>query len=74
MVWFQRSFLDDVSMKIGDLVRMSSHETGLVGIVLDIMPHKTNKKTRQIGIQWLTPGYPFDWEPEGWLEVVSESR
>tara|TARA_B100000886_G_scaffold147620_1_gene100358 strand:+ start:3493 stop:3696 length:204 start_codon:yes stop_codon:yes gene_type:complete len=66
--------LDDAAMKIGDLVRMTSHETGLVGIVLDIMPHNTNKKTRQIGIQWLTAGFPFDWEPEGWLEVVSENR
>jgi len=63
------------SVKIGDLVRMKTHDTGLVGIVVDVAYNAT-----QIGIWWLLcPGRPLaagsiQWEPEAWLEVVSESR
>ena len=63
------------SVKIGDLVRMKTHDTGLVGIVVKRVGGCT-----QIGIQWLScPGRPLttgqiQWEPEAWLEVVSESR
>ena len=67
------------SVKIGDLVRMKTHDTGLVGIVLEIHMRGLSR-TGQIGIKWLLcPGRPLragpiQWEPEAWLEVVSESR
>ena len=68
------------SVKIGDLVRMKTHDTGLVGIVMDRYPKAISTTPTQIGIKWLLcPGRPLrvgsiQWEPEAWLEVVSESR
>jgi hypothetical protein len=58
-------------MKVGDLVRMKTHETGLVGIVVDRDYHHSSI---QIGIKWFKGSGKTDWEPESWLEVVSESR
>ena len=68
------------SVKVGDLVRMKTHDTGLVGLVVDRYPKYTDTGPIQIGIKWLLcPGRPLragsiQWEPEAWLEVVSESR
>ena len=64
-------------IKIGDLVSMKTHDTGLVGIVVgrDHHPNST-----QIAIKWLGGSgrdliaIPPQWEPEAWLDVVSESR
>jgi hypothetical protein len=58
-------------MKVGDLVRMKTHDTGLIGIVLDRDYHRSSI---QIGILWFGGSGKMDWEPEQWLEVVSESR
>jgi hypothetical protein len=56
-------------VKVGDLVR-------LMGIVLEVHQAMTNKETGgvQIGIKWFEGSGKMDWEPESWLEVVSESR
>jgi hypothetical protein len=60
--------------KNGDLVTMSTHDTGLIGVVIDRKPVAISTTPAQIGIRWFTEGHTFDWEPEGWLEVVSEGR
>ena len=62
------------SVKTGDLVRMKSHETGLVGIVVGRYPKAISTTPSQIGIKWFGGSGKVDWEPEAWLEVVSESR
>jgi len=59
-------------IKTGDLVRMKTHETGLVGIVVDRDHHDSS--ATQIGIKWFKGSGKMDWEPEAWLEVISESR
>ena len=62
------------SVKIGDLVRMPTHATGLVGIVVDKHPRRPGGRP-QIGIHWFGGQCnKVEWEPEAWLEVVSESR
>ena len=61
-------------IKTGDLVRMKTHETGLVGIVVDLHPRQSKPMGRQIAIKWFKGSGKTDWEPESWLEVVSESR
>ena len=62
-------------MKIGDLVKMKTHATGLVGIVTGIYPCERARKHRQIGIHWFASQCnKVEWEPEAWVEVVSESR
>jgi len=62
-------------MKVGDLVRMKSHETGLVGIVTSFYPCEKIAGGRQVGIHWFASQCnKVEWEPEAWLEVVSESR
>jgi|TARA_R110000824_G_scaffold49608_3_gene139268 hypothetical protein len=57
-------------MKVGDLVRMKTHETGLVGIVVD---RDYRRSSIQVGIKWFGGSGKMDWEPESWLEVVSEA-
>ena len=65
-------------IKTGDLVRMKTHDTGLVGIVLELHPADLYadhpQAAPQIGIKWFGGSGKMDWEPESWLEVVSESR
>jgi len=61
-------------IKKGDLVRMHTHDTGLVGIVIDRHPKAISTTPAQVGIMWTGGSGKMDWEPEGWLEVVSESR
>ena len=61
------------SVKVGDLVSMKTHDTGLVGIVLAIHMRGVSDNA-QIGIKWFEGSGKMDWEPESWLEVVSESR
>ncbi len=61
-------------IKIGDLVKMKTHDTGLIGIVLERHPKAISTTPAQIGIQWCSRSGKVEWEPEGWLEVVSESR
>ncbi len=60
-------------MKVGDLVRMNTHGTDYIGVVVDREP-KDEIPHPQIGIMWVGGSGTVDWEPEGWLEVVSESR
>ena len=60
-------------INIGDLVKMKTHETGKVGIVIDKHPRGTGR-TAQVGIHWFGGSGKTDWEPQAWLEVVSESR
>ena len=61
-------------IKRGDLVRMKTHDTGFVGIVVDRHPKAISTTRPQIGIIWFKGSGKVDWEPETWLEVVSESR
>jgi len=61
-------------IKKGDLVRMHTHDTGLVGIVLERHPKAISTTPAQLGIMWTGGSGKMDWEPEGWLEVVSESK
>jgi len=61
-------------IKVGDLVRMHTHDTGLVGIVLERHPKAISTTPAQIGIKWFGGSGKTDWEPEAWLEVVSEGR
>ena len=61
-------------IKKGDLVRMHTHDTGLVGIVIDRHPKAISTTPAQVGIMWTGGSGKMDWEPEGWLEVVSESK
>jgi hypothetical protein len=63
-------------IKKGDLVRMHTHDTGLVGIVVELHPGDLMhpQYAPQIGIKWFKGSGKVDWEPESWLEVVSESR
>ena len=60
-----------MGIKRGDLVRMKTHDTGLVGIVIDRDYHHSST---QIAIKWFGGSGKTDWEPEAWLEVVSESK
>ena len=59
--------------RVGDLVKMRTHETGLVGIVLERHPKSISTTPAQLGIVWTGGSGKIDWEPEGWLEVVSSS-
>jgi hypothetical protein len=59
------------SVKKGDLVKMRDYDTDLVGIVVDRSHHPNST---QIAIKWFGGANSIDWEPESWLEVVSESR
>ena len=58
-------------MKVGDLVSMKTHETGLIGIIVKLDYHPNAK---QVGIRWFGGSGETDWEPEAWLEVISESK
>ncbi len=60
-------------VRTGDLVRMKHHDTGLVGLVVNVHPSELHKSV-QVGIMWLPKPGKVEWEPEGWLEVVSEGR
>ena len=62
------------AIKVGDLVKMGTHDTGLVGIVLERHPKAISTTPAQIGIKWFGGSGKTDWEPEAWLEVVSEGR
>ena len=59
-------------VRIGDLVTMYTHDTGLIGIVLDREPKAISTTPAQLGILWFNGANSFEWEPEGWLEVISE--
>ena len=61
-------------IKIGDLVKMDTHATGYIGIVVDRHPKAISTTPAQLGIMWAGGSGKIDWEPEGWLEVVSEGR
>ena len=61
-------------MKVGDLVKMETHETGFVGIVVSRHPKTPDNKPAQLGIIWTGGSGKIDWQPEGWLEVISEGR
>ena len=60
-------------VRTGDLVKMKHYDTGLVGLVVDM--HRSDlHKSVQVGIMWLSKPGKVEWEPEQWLEVVSEGR
>ena len=61
-------------IKTGDLVRMKDtmYDSKLIGIVVDRDHHDSS--ATQIGIKWFGGSGKMDWEPESWLEVISESR
>ena len=60
-------------VRTGDLVKKKHHDTGLVGRVVD--RHRSDlHKSVQVGIQWIGRPGKVEWEPEQWLEIVSESR
>jgi hypothetical protein len=59
--------------RVGDLVKMHTHDTGLVGIVLERHPKAISTTPAQLGIMWTGGSGKIDWEPEGWLEVVSSA-
>ena len=61
-------------VRIGDLVKMRTHETGLVGLVVYRHPKAISTTPAQLGIKWAGGSGQIDWEPEGWLEVISEGR
>ena len=63
-------------IKTGDLVRMKDtmYDSDLVGIVVDRHPHANHPRDCQVGIKWFKGSGKVDWEPESWLEVISESR
>jgi hypothetical protein len=58
-------------IKIGDLVKVKDYDTDLVGIVLE---RSTHPNSTQIFIKWFGGSGSIDWEPESWLEIVSEGR
>ena len=71
-------------MKVGDLVIMPGSvyrdriKDGLaaVGLVVKmpyVGPDGEKQQTPRAGIYWMD-GDGVDWEPMGWLEVISESR
>ena len=67
-------------MKVGDLVTMPGScyrdcdGTPALGGVVDLGNDiEAEGRTRRIGILW-NDGDRVDWEPEQWLEVISESR
>ena len=60
--------------RVGDLVKMRTHETGLVGIVVERHPRAISTTPAQLGIIWTGGSDKMDWEPESWLEVVSARR
>ena len=58
-------------IRTGDLVRMKTHDTGLVGVVVDMA---YPQDTTQIGIYWWgSKSDKIEWEPEAWLEIISSS-
>ena len=59
------------SVKIGDLVKVKDYDGDLVGIVLE---RSTHPNSTQIFINWFGGSGSVDWEPEAWLEGISESR
>jgi len=65
-------------IKTGDLVRMKlgMYDSDLVGIVMELHPGDLMhpQHAPQIGIKWFGGSGKMDWEPESWLDVISESR
>ena len=60
-------------IRTGDLVKMKHYDTGLVGLVVDVHRSELHKSV-QVGIMWVPKPGKVEWEPEGWLEVISEDR
>jgi hypothetical protein len=63
-------------MKVGDLVTMEEGLKGKIvfsglGVVVDMRRRKYDEHRRRVGIFWCDGGGTIDWEPMGWLEVVS---
>ena len=49
----------------------SMYDSVLIGIALERRFQGINN---HILIRWFVDGHTYDWEPENWLEVVSDSR
>ena len=70
-------------MKVGDLVTMEDLKGKIEGKIvfsgLGIVVNARDRsgrtgKHKRVGIFWCDGGGTIDWEPMGWLEVVSASR
>ena len=66
-------------MQVGDLVIMpgavlADGETQCVGIVVADDDQSFGRNRKHIGIVWTDGGGAVDYEPQAWLEVVSESQ
>ena len=67
-------------MKVGDLVIMgreilpvgATHPVGI--IVADDYPNLSIVSRKRIGVVWTDGGGAVDYEPQAWLEVISERR
>ena len=53
-------------------MKMKHYDTGLVGLVVDVHRSELHKSV-QVGIMWVPKPGKVEWEPESWLEVISES-
>jgi len=69
-------------VKLGDLVTMpgtwirNMDDGNGLGMVVELPfvgPNGETQQTPRVGILW-SDGEGIDWEPETWLEVISESR
>jgi hypothetical protein len=69
-------------MKVGDLVVMPGPQgdghwlhpcSGIVVELSFVGDEGQRQQTPRVGVAW-ADGNRIDWEPESWLEVISESR
>jgi len=69
-------------MKVGDLVIMpgsvfrDGDDGRALGVVVEpsfVGPNGETQQTPRVGVLW-SDGEGIDWEPETWLEVISENR
>lgn len=67
-------------MKVGDLVIMPGSVPrdceGAVGLVVAppfVGPNGERQQTPRVAVLW-SDGEGIDWEPQAWLEVISEVR
>lgn len=64
-------------IKLGDLVAMKSHDTGFVGIVMHTPPPSRGKgPVPLVGVYWMGISKlgNLSYEPQAWLEVLSEGK
>ena len=57
-------------LKIGDLVTMDTHDTGMIGIITHMNPRGAGR-TALVGIHWFGGSGITSWEPHAWLRQVT---